>query len=695
MSAYGADESQLLGHLDVSKSDADWSSLILCPPRYSSEVQDKYLSFSGTPNLAFTVQIDCSLEEIKLSQPKTVELSPWIRVGLFQFIPTEDISDTQLDVTVTSESADVPAYLKVSRDCKDVKDNIDDVDYKGQSLRLSFAKKGRITLSKVSVPPLTDSTTRWFIGFAIKNASGNTPTYATKKVTLELSKSFDYSYAFPIFSLVAVSIASGLGVSAYAICCFKKELESTNTENTVEERKEIHEEQSQQPSTSVTETTPLVSHQEPKTCCHDVLSVLSNWFTRGPTTYSHTTGIVGFVLMIGAGQFVFANWHLMKEEGDRDNCYYNDFCYRVSGSPLPDADIPFNLMISNLVYVIHGLILAGSVLYMKLRLQKKRKRKYLPQNQAFSIGYAFAWALIFEGGFSLVYHLCPSKLTFQFDTAFMFVIAGLTVILLYNGIEMKECSGDAAKSPVGAGKFFLYFLVPLFVFNYLGTLRHSETGLPTPLKYVFFIVLAIWWLIISIVAGCKLGVVFSKEYFKGEPCKILWIFLGVFAPVICFIGSMNNLPQAFLFACIAESVIASLGTGFCQGIKFECSTLGTCFCRDITFECSCMDTGFYRGLKFSCSCKGTDSSQGRKCKCSCLSFFQILYVLLMVSIWSLALYFFLLKQTTDKVRTPETSRNLNHDCVLLEFFDYHDIWHFLSSHGLLMMVYFVMFLSSE
>ncbi len=849
MSAYGAEESQLLGHLDVSKSKDDWSSLTLCPPRYKNEVQDKYLSVLGTPNLAFTIQIDSSPQEIKLNEPKTVDLPPLPpeTTRVFQFIPTEDISDTQLDVTVTCESADVPAYLKVSRDCKDVKDNIDVVDYKGESLRLSFLKKGRITLSKVSIPPLTDTTSSWFIGIAIKNASGSTATKATKKVTLELSRSFDYSYAKPITVLVVVSTLLGVGISLFANFCFKKNFTSKDSEielhpllNQLEQgqqssssvsdteplvthgsnrlkgaqqplsgnasgrksrstngptqvmptRKNIREdidliskdaeielhpllnqlEQGQQSSSGVPDTAPLVTlgsnrlkgaqqplsgnatgnksrstngppqvmstrkniredidlvldqegnerakvrtstegvmqprsetnplllQQTPKNCCLELEAVLLHWFTRGPKTYSYTTGIMGFVLMIGAGQFVFANWHLMKEEGDRDNCYYNDFCYRVSDW----HDIPLNLMISNLVYMIHGLILAGSVFYMEVkRLHEIRKSdtRQLPPKQAFSIGYAFAWALIFEGFFSLVYHLCPSKLTFQFDTAFMFVIAGFTVILLYNGIEMKECSGDgnAAKSPVGAGNFFLYSLVPLYIFNYLGTLRHSETGLPLLLETIFFSVLACWWVIITFWTGSKLGVVCSIEYFKEEPCKIFLFVLGVVAPVICFFASISNLPQAFLFACIAESVIASLGTGFCRDIKLKCSCLGTCCCRDITFRCSCMNTGFYRGIKFRCSCKDTDSSQGRRCKCSCLSFFQFLYVVLMGVLWGLALYYFLGKQVTDKVETPEKSRNLNHECTWLGFFDYHDIWHFLSSHGLLMMVYFVMFMSS-
>ena len=40
------------------------------------------------------------------------------------------------------------------------------------------------------------------------------------------------------------------------------------------------------------------------------------------------------------------------------------------------------------------------------------KRKF-----TFSIGYALACGLIFEGCFSMLYHFYPTKLTFQFDKA--------------------------------------------------------------------------------------------------------------------------------------------------------------------------------------------------------------------------------------------------------------------------------------
>lgn len=623
VSVYGTDESRILGHLDVSTSEADWSSLIVCPSRYSNEVQDKHLIFSGSPNLSFTVQIDSSPRRIKLNEPQTVRVTPE-NVQVFQFLPPEDIAKTQLDVTVTSESGDVPAYLKVSRVCKDVeKDNIDEVDYKGESIRLSFAKKGRITLSKVSVPPLTDSTSSWFIGIAIKNATGETPFNAKKSVTLELNKSFDYSYGGTISLFVSLSIVAGLLISlAWAFCIQRLHQNTDKSQGTETELSR----QGNQPQQSSSRRKPRAS------------SPLVNKIKTIKPTHSYTAAIVGFMLMIGAGQFVFANWHLMKDEGDRDICYYNDFCYRVSQW----HDIPFNLMISNLVYIIHGLILATFVYYWERKERLTKTNLSKPEEHVFSIGYAFAWAMIFEGLFSLVYHLCPSKLTFQFDTAFMFVIAGLIVISLYNG---------TAKDPVGAANFFLYFLVPLLIFNYLGAVRHSETGLPTLIEIFIFVALGFWLVGVFIWAGLKL---FKADRDNGNNAVIMSIgfAVGFIVPIVFLICFNSNLSQAFLISCIAESVIAIL-------TKFVAQ------CRRKRLECE------------------------RYLVCG------IIYVLLMLSLWSYAFYLFFEKGTTDKAETPEKSRNLNQDCITRGFFDDHDLWHILSSHALLMTVYLVMSMSRE
>ena len=599
--------------MDVWKSKGDWSSVIICPSRdHNNKDQEKHLVLSGTPNLAFRVQVESSVVKIVLNKPLTFDLGQYESFKVFQFIPTKDISDMQLDVTVTSESDDVPAYLKVSRDCKDVNENIDVVDYKGESIRLSFAKKGRITLSRVSIPPLTDSTSSWFIGIAIKNATGETPDKATKTVTLTLKRSFNYSYFWPIFLLIVLSVVCGALVACCGICSF-----SISQEGGMEE------------------------------CC----KVVWSWFKRGPKTYSYITGVAGFVLMIGAGQFVFANWHLMIQEGDRDTCYYNDFCYRVSKYD----DIPFNLMISNLTYMIHGLILAISVMYMEAKLfSRYRNSNDLPPQYAFSMGYAFAWALFFEGCFSLVYHLCPSELTFQFDTGFMFVIAGLIVVLLYNGIEMKENSGE--RGFVDAANFFLYFLVPLYIFNYFGTLSHSETELVNAPAFFTFVV--IWWIFITFWTGWKLFPDFScsTSYIKENPCKCFCFFVSFVLPfIVCWVSS-SNIPQAFLITCILEGAIAIIGNALCN----------------------------WKKIKWA------------KCEESaCNVCIQVAYIVLMVILWCVAGWIFAKKATTDKTLSPEKSRDYNQECIILNFFDAHDLWHILSSHALLMSAYVVMFMSHK
>ena len=598
--------------------------------------------------LLLKVQVESSLNRIVLKKPLRFHLDPHKPIKVFQFIPTGDISDKQLDITVTSES-DVPGYLKVSRDCVDVNENIDVVDYKGESIRLSFAKKGRITLSRVSIPPLTDSTSSWFIGIVIKNATGETSAEATKTVTLTLKISFDYSYFGPTFFLVVLSVGCGAVVACCSIRCFPIASSGTHHSSPSSTGGNGRADYGSVPTRMQYDATEHLSQTSREREMEGCYEFMWNWFKRGPKTYSYITGIVGFVLMIGAGQFVFANWHLMIQEGDRDTCYYNDFCYRVSKYD----DIPFNLMISNLTYMIHGLILAISVMYMEAKLfSRYRNSNDLPPQYAFSMGYAFAWALFFEGCFSLVYHLCPSELTFQFDTGFMFVIAGLIVVLLYNGIEMKENSGE--RGLVDAANFFLYFLVPLYIFNYFGTLSHSETGLVN--TAVFLIFAAIWWIFITFWTGWKLFPDFrcSITYIKENPCKCFWFFLGFVLPLILHGVFKSNIPDAFLYTCIAESMVVITGNASYNWEKIKRAICAESKCRVII---------------------------------------QGAYILSMTILWGFAVWFFDKKATTDKSLTPEKSRDYNQECKILNFFDAHDLWHILSSHALLMSAYVVMFMS--
>ena len=669
LSVLDEDESFLQGHLDIPKSAISerWTGLPLCPSRSSNDFVKKHLTFSGTPGVRFTIEASQDYE-IDLNEEKTYHIFEWNTVNVFQFTPPKDISETQLDITVTSES-DVPCYMKVSQICQDVnKDNIRVVDYRGESIRLSFAKKGRITLSTASTPPLTDSTASWYIGLALNNAAGTTPLNASKTGTLTVTRSFNYSYGGPMSFICLVPFFFGGIVAVWALYCFK----------------EPH-------------VSPWASHIEPvtrKDVCRAMCKVLCTyWFAGGHKTYSYITCIVGCVLMVGAFQFVYADWYLMIQEGDRDHCYYNDFCYRVLY-----YDIPFNLMSSNFAYILHAFILALSVWYMESELlaRCKKIRQTQPPPVAenaecnstevhkrrisFSIGYAFSWALLFEGLFSMLYHLCPTKMTFQFDLAFMFVISGLIVVVMYNGIQLNHAGERGGH--VGASNFYLGFIVPLYILNYLGSLNHSKEGLiptaawATPLAlWVFFIFnwvgyklyLENWCLLILwrwVVKNCRLQCVGSHSWNPNnyspqnvKEGKFVCLMIGVIVAVLMFClfsvtKYIGSLPHALLFTCILESVIV-----ICWKLRKCC-----CLWRDLGYK------------KFPS---------------------VIIYVLTTLALGFSALAFFIGFPTTDKAETPEISRNKNHKCIIIDFYDYHDLWHILSSFALLMGVHIVMFASYD
>ena len=57
------------------------------------------------------------------------------------------------------------------------------------------------------------------------------------------------------------------------------------------------------------------------------------------------------------------------------------------------------------------------------------------------------------------------------------------------------------------------------------------------------------------------------------------------------------------------------------------------------------------------------------------------YLVISTFTWFGSLYFFLNK-STSWTKTPAESRHLNQDCQLLNFYDNHVIWHFLSAASL-------------
>ncbi|XP_030890294.1 LOW QUALITY PROTEIN: SID1 transmembrane family member 1 [Leptonychotes weddellii] len=117
--------------------------------------------------------------------------------------------------------------------------------------------------------------------------------------------------------------------------------------------------------------------------------------------------------------------------GNQDICYYNFLCAHPLG-----VLSAFNNIFSNLGYVLLGFLFLLIVLHRDILHHRALEAKDsfameygIPKH--FGVFYAMGIALIMEGVLSACYHVCPNYSNFQFDTSFMYMIAGLCMLKLY------------------------------------------------------------------------------------------------------------------------------------------------------------------------------------------------------------------------------------------------------------------------
>lgn len=283
------------------------------------------------------------------------------------------------------------------------------------------------------------------------------------------------------------------------------------------------------------------------------------------------------------------------------------------------------------------------------------------QKYSFSIGYSFAWALIFEGLFSLTYHLCPSRLTFQFDTAFMFVIAGLIIVSLFNGLSVRGCQEqDGLPRPIEDTSFYLFVIVPLYLLNYLGSVYNTEAAsLSTIVKVVFLTFIISWYLGMFSWSG---RVIYRSIVNHGlRKCEsivklVLFCLTIGFTCIVLPIFLHGDFSHLFLFSSITVAVMSTIGKIILKAFKAPPERYST-----------------FKIVMFKVV--------------------QVLYVFVALGVGIVAVYVFVGIPTTEKTISPAKSRNLNKSCALFGFYDYHDIWHIMSSFALLMGSFLVMYIS--
>ncbi len=175
---------------------------------------------------------------------------------------------------------------------------------------------------------------------------------------------------------------------------------------------------------------------------HDRLSSIT---AKAKAIFQKSDLYIWLVLMMGifygipAIQLVLKYQDMLEISGNNDMCYYNFLC------TLPLLNVrDFNHVFSNIGYMFCGLTYIAVVWYRKKKYVAKLEAlreaaqanpgsRLMPRGlpQHFGIYYAMGFALISEGVLSAIYHVCPTNENFQFDTTFMYVIAVLSFIKIY------------------------------------------------------------------------------------------------------------------------------------------------------------------------------------------------------------------------------------------------------------------------
>uniref|UniRef100_A0A8C9PSM5 SID1 transmembrane family member 1 n=1 Tax=Spermophilus dauricus TaxID=99837 RepID=A0A8C9PSM5_SPEDA len=118
-------------------------------------------------------------------------------------------------------------------------------------------------------------------------------------------------------------------------------------------------------------------------------------------------------------QLVITYQTVVNVTGNQDICYYNFLCAHPLG-----VLSAFNNILSELGHVLLGF------LFRALEAKDIFAMEYgIPKH--FGLFYAMGIALMMEGVLSACYHVCPNYSNFQFDTSFMYMIAGLCMLKLY------------------------------------------------------------------------------------------------------------------------------------------------------------------------------------------------------------------------------------------------------------------------
>uniref|UniRef100_A0A3B5BDS2 SID1 transmembrane family member 2 n=1 Tax=Stegastes partitus TaxID=144197 RepID=A0A3B5BDS2_9TELE len=338
-------------------------------------------------------------------------------------------------------------------------------------------------------------------------------------------------------------------------------------------------------------------------------------------------------------QLVITYQTVVNVTGNQDICYYNFLCAHPLG-----ALSAFNNILSNLGYVMLGLlflliVLKRDVVHNRALLRNDLNALECGIPKHFGLFYAMGTALMMEGLLSACYHVCPNYTNFQFDTSFMYMIAGLCMLKLY----------QKRHPDINASAYTAYAcLAAVIFFSVLGVFGKGNMA--------FWIIFSVIHILATLFLSTQLYYMGRWRLDSGTLRRMLYI---IYTDCVRQCSGPMYIDRMVLLVMgnIVNWSLAAYGL-IERPNDFASYLLAIAICNLLLYF------AFYIIMKLR---------SGERIKC-----LPLVCILFTAVIWGFALYFFFQGLSTWQ-KTPAESREHNRDCILLSFFDDHDIWHFLSS----------------
>ncbi|XP_063812875.1 SID1 transmembrane family member 1 isoform X4 [Pseudophryne corroboree] len=339
-------------------------------------------------------------------------------------------------------------------------------------------------------------------------------------------------------------------------------------------------------------------------------------------------------------QLVITYQTVVNVTGNQDICYYNFLCAHPLG-----VLSAFNNILSNMGHILLGFLFLLIVLRRDLlhRSLVEANDVYaleygIPKH--FGLFYTMGIALTMEGVLSACYHVCPNYSNFQFDTSFMYMIAGLCMLKLY----------QTRHPDINASAYAAYASFALVIFlAVLGVVFGKD-------NWWFWVIFSI----IHVVGSLALS---THIYYMGRFKIDFGIFRRIFQILYtdCIQQCTRPMYMDRMILLIVGNVVnlffAIFGLVY-RPRDFASYLLGIFICNLLLY------LAFYIIMKLRSSEK--------------IQPLPLFCIIATAGVWASALYFFF-QTLSSWEETPAQSREKNRECIVMHFFDDHDIWHFLSS----------------